>query len=84
MLKKNVFRLAALDWIRRLPTGTKFTYREVYDFLEREFPKECAERESRIRPPRYKRHARLAIYDAMPERLGLAKHTGVPGQRVRI
>jgi hypothetical protein len=84
MLMETKLRGAALSWIKELPAGTKFTFDDVYDFLETEFPKECSKPKKASRAPRYKHYARGAMCDAMPERLGLIKTTGIPGERLRV
>jgi hypothetical protein len=84
MLKKTELREAALSWIRHLSCGTKFTYSDVYKFLEDNFPNECSQRGDARSEPRYKHDARCAVWDAMPPKHGLIRHTGIRGQRQRI
>jgi len=81
MLKKTELREASFDWIRRLTKGTKFRYRDLYKFLEKNFSKECSERGDEPNEPRYQKDARWAVWDARLQ--GLIKHTGVRGERQR-
>lgn len=84
MLKMTELREAVLSWIRSLPRGRKFTYQDAYRFLETNFPSECNERGNAKNEPRCRHDARCAIWDAMPQKLGLVRHTGVRGQRQRV
>jgi hypothetical protein len=84
MLKKTELREAALSWIKQQPSGTKFTYSDLYNFLEDTFPTECSQRGNALNEPRYKHDARCAVWDAMPIKYGLIRHTGIRGQRQRI
>ena len=84
MLKKAELREAALSWIKNLSSGTKFTYDDVYKFLETSFPDECTQRGDAKNEPRYKHDARAAVWDAMPQKHGYIRHTGVRGQRQRV
>ena len=84
MINKTALREAALYWIRKLPKRKKFTYQDVYTFLERAFPGECSKRGDAPNEPRYKHDARAAVWDAMPQKYGLIRHTGIRGQRERV
>jgi len=84
MLKKTELREASLLWIKQLSAGKKFTYEDLYRFLESTFPAECSERGDAPNEPRYRHDARAAVWDAMPQKLGWIKHTGVRGQRQRV
>ena len=82
MIDKTALREVVLYWIRKLPIGRKFKYSEIYDLVEIKFPNECSRRGRTKNEPRYKHDARLAVWDAM--HLGLIRHTGIRGQRVRV
>lgn len=84
MTDKTALREAALYWIRQLPKGEKFTYQDVYKFLEDAFPDACSRRGDATNEPRYKHDARAAVWDAMPQKYGLVRHTGIRGQRKRV
>jgi hypothetical protein len=84
MINKTALREAALCWIRQRPKGEKFTYSDVYKFLETTFPDACSQRGDALNEPRYKHDARAAVWDAMPQKYGLIRHTGIRGQRQRV
>ena len=84
MLTKTELHEAVLTWVRNLPAGRKFTYNDVYFFLEKTFPAKSLERGNGHRP-QYRHDARVAVWKAMLQKYGgYIMHTGVPGQRERV
>lgn len=82
MINKTALRETVRYAIRKFPKGRKFTYSELYNWVEREFPNFCSRRGDAKNEPRYKHDVRAAVWDAM--HLGIIRHTGVRGERERI
>jgi hypothetical protein len=84
MQKKTELRDLTLAWIRKMPSGKKFTYQDAFDYLQRYFPRECALRsELQQRRPAFERDAGFAIWDARLKH-NLIRLTGIRGERQRI
>jgi hypothetical protein len=84
MLKKTDLREAILDWIRRMPSGTKFTVSDAYNFLLKNFPRDCSLRGDAPNEPRYKHDARAAICWDAEMRDRVVRQTGVRGERQKV
>jgi hypothetical protein len=82
MLKNTELREAALGYIRMLPSGTVFDNKELYRFLEENFPQECRIRGDAQREERFRNDARWAVQDAKRDKI--AKDTGKTGQHQRL
>lgn len=79
---KTALREVVLYRIRKFARGQKFTYSQLYKWVNDKFPDACSKRGDAPTEPRYKWDVRAAVWDAM--HLGLIKHTGIRGERERI
>jgi hypothetical protein len=82
MIDKTALRQTLLYAIKTFPKGRKFTYSELYKWAEDKFPDFCSKRGDAKKEPRYKHDVRAAVWDAM--RLGIVRHTGIRGERIRV
>jgi len=69
MLKETELREEAHNWIKALPKGSIFYSKDVYRFLEENFPTECSKRGDTSNEPRYRNDARWAVRDAKDEKI---------------
>jgi len=68
---KNVLREAAVCWIRNRLIGDRFTYNDIYRYLETTFPDECSSRGQ----SNYREDAKRAVKDDAIKQYKLVKKT---------
>lgn len=68
---KNILREAALCWIQGRAIGHRFTYNDVYKYLEATFPDECASRGKNS----YREDVRRAVKDDAIKQQKIARET---------
>jgi hypothetical protein len=60
----STLREIALDWIKKLPSGRKFSPSDIYRYLETEHPDKVRAQPIKGQEPGHKNDARWAIRDA--------------------